>query len=162
MNEYIEADDEHGKNGPYNAFLRNKVTEDNIELHNAPYSAALGCEVKSSPPIRTHGNTSFSIEGYGKSLYVNNNPVPYENAPWVPHELKFLRNISILKDISYFYPSRPYFLSPEYTWPSIGPELENPEFKTEFDRKISQTIPAKGRYDAGTETYLSKITKVSP
>jgi hypothetical protein len=162
MNEYIEADDEHGKNGPYNAFVRNKVTEDNIELHNAPYSAVLGCEIESSPPVKTHGNTSFSIEGYGKLLYVNNNPVPYENAPWVPHEFKFLKNISILKDVSYFYTTRPYFLSPGYTWPSIGPELENPALKSEFDRKVSQTIPAKGRYDAGKETYISKITVVTP
>lgn len=162
MNEYIEADDVHGNNGPYNAFIRNKVNEDNIELHNSPHSAVLGCEIKSSPPIRAHGNTFFSIEGYGKLLYVNNNPVPYENAPWAPHEYKFLRNLSILKDISYFYPSRPYFLSAEYTWPSIGPELENPELKSEFDRRVSQTIPAKGRYDNGSKTYISKITRVAP
>jgi hypothetical protein len=162
MNEYIEADDEHGNNGPYNAFIRNKVYEDNIELYNSPYSAVLGCEIGSSPPIETHGNTFFSIEGYGKLLYVKNNPVPYENAPWAAHELKFMKNISILKDVSYFYTTRPYFLSPEYTWPSIGPELENPELKSEFDRKVSQTIPGKGRYDTGTETYISKITAVTP
>lgn len=162
MNEYIEADDEHGNNGPYNAFLRNKVNEDNIELYNSPYSAVLGCEIEYSPPIKTHGNTFFSIEGYGKLLYVKNNPVPYENAPWAPHELKFMKNISILKDVSYFYTTRPYFLSPEYTWPSIGPELENPELKSEFDRRVSQTIPGKGRYDSGAETYVSKITKVAP
>ena len=86
---------------------------------------------------------------------------PYENAPWVPHESKSLKNVSILKDVSYFYTARPYFLSAEYTWPAIGPELENPELKSEFDRKVSQTIPAKGRYDAGRETYIPKITKVA-
>jgi hypothetical protein len=162
MIEYIEADDTHGNNGPYNAFLRNKVTEDNIELYNAPLSALLGCEIQSSFPIKTHGNTSFSIEGYGKLFFWNDQPIPYENAPWVAHNIKSLRNLSILKDVSYFYTTRPYFLSPEYTWPSIGPELEDPALKGEFGRKVSQTIPAKGRYDAGAETYISKLTPVAP
>ena len=158
--EYIEADDEHGRNGLYNAFVRNQVREDNIELTNAPETSVLGCKTAIFPPVRGYGNTSFSIEAYGKRVFVDNSPVPYDSATWVPHGWNGLYGESALKDISYFYPSRPYFLSAEYTWPAIGPELENPILKGEFERRVSQTIPAKGRYDAGTETYISKITKV--
>jgi len=112
--------------------------------------------------FRGYKDTSFSIEAHGKRVLVDNSPVPYESAAWVPHAWNRLYGESGLKDISYFHPARPYFLSPEYTWPSIGPELEKPALKSEFDREVSQTIPAKGRYDAGAETYISKITGVAP
>ena len=72
-------------------------------------------------------------------------------------------NFAMLKDISYFYTSRPYFLSSKYTWPSIGPDLDNPFLKEgEYDRQISQTIPAVGRYKAGYETYISNFTSLAP
>jgi hypothetical protein len=160
--EYIEADDEHGRNGHYNAFVRNQVREDNIDLYNTPETAVLGCHTAYSPPISGYGNTSFSIEAYGKQVVGDNGPVPYDRAPWVPHGWYGLYDASVLKDISYFYPSRPYFLSAQYTWPAIGPGLEIPEPNGDFGRWVSQSIPAKGRYDAGKETYLSKITKVAP
>ena len=160
--EYIEADDEHGRNGLYNAFVRNQVREDNIELTNAPQSSVLGCKTAVFPPVRGYKDTTFSIEAYGKRVIVDNTPVPYDGAAWVPHGWTGLYSESALKDISYFYSSRPYFLSAEYTWPAIGPEWENPMMKGEFERWISQTIPAEGRYGAGEETYISKITKVAP
>lgn len=43
--EWIEADTEHGMNGPYNAFFRNMVyRENNITLYNAQCSSVEGCE----------------------------------------------------------------------------------------------------------------------
>ncbi len=49
--EKIEADDVHGKNGPYNAFIRNRVQDHNgiwhtMTLINAPNTSVLGCELR--------------------------------------------------------------------------------------------------------------------
>ncbi|MCX5914514.1 MAG: hypothetical protein NTV04_21590 [Deltaproteobacteria bacterium] len=169
--EYTEADNEHGANGPYNAFFRNRVYEDNIDLYSAPNSAALGCSTKSSKALTTSGNTSFSIQAYGKSYLVGGKFVPYESAPWISYAGgSFVyypegSNFDFLKDISYYYPSRPYFLPSSYTWPSLGSEYENPlavEQEGRYYRKLSQTIPAEGRYKSGLETYISKPTQVRP
>jgi hypothetical protein len=166
--EFIEADNEHGANGPYNAFFRNRVYEDNIDLYNAPYSAVLGCDTKSSNALEMHGNTSFSIAGNGKT-YRTGKSVSYEDAPWVTYFSGPYTydpegpNFAMLKDISYFYASRPYFLSSSYTWPSIGPRWNHPYLDNgSYPETISQTIPAEGRYKSGTKTYLSKLTELKP
>ena len=167
--EFIEADNAHGNNGPYNTFIRNRVYDYKIDLYNAPHSAVLGCDTKSYPAIHKDGHTSFSIEGYGKTYLVGGKFVSYEDAPWISYfGGHFIyhpdgTNFAMLKDISYFYTSRPYFLSSNYTWPSVGPELENPYLKEGgFYRKISQTIPAEYRYRTGHETYISNLTRVAP
>jgi hypothetical protein len=170
--EQIEADDTHGDNGPYNAFVRNRSYERNIDLYNAPYSTVLGSDSR-SPGVERHGKTSFSLEAYGKSYLMGGKLPPYAGAPWISYfSGSFLYdpigqgdNFSFLKDISYFYTSRPYFLSAEYTWPTVGPEYENPylmELQGKYYRRISQTIPAEGRYRSGQETYISRPTRVMP
>ena len=167
--EFIEADNEHGANGPYNAFFRNRVYEDNIDLDNAPNSAVLGCSTKSSTALKKSGSTSFSIQAYGKSWLVSGKMVPYENAPWISYSggsfvyRPSAPDFGFLKDISYYYPSRPYFLPASYTWPAVGPEYENPlaeEQGGRYYRKLSQTIPAEGRYKSGNETFISKLMKL--
>jgi hypothetical protein len=169
--EFIEADNEHGANGPYNAFFRNRVYEDNIDLYSAPESAVLGCSTKYSKALTKSGNTSFSFQAYGKSYLVSGKFVPYESAPWISYTGgSFVYrpdgpNFDFLKDISYYYTSRPYFLSSNYTWPSLGPEYENfylKEKEGEYYRMLSQTIPAEGRYKSGNETYISKLTEWKP
>lgn len=166
--EYIEADDAHGNNGSYNAFVRNRVYENKIELYNAPDSAVLGCDTKSFPALEKYGNTSLSIEGNGKT-YRLGRFVSYDDAPWVSYlSGPFVYhpqgpNYAMLKDISYFYTSRPYFLSPNYTWPSVGPRWDHPYMDHgQFRDYISQTIPAEVRYKTGNETYISKPTTVAP
>jgi hypothetical protein len=169
--EFIEADNEHGANGPYNAFFRNRVYENNINLDNAPSSAVLGCSTKSSTALQKSGSTSFSIQAYGKSWLASGKMMPYENAPWISYSgNSFVYRPSdpdygFLKDISYHYPSRPYFLSTSYTWPALGPEYENPlaeEQGGRYYRKLSQTIPAEGRYKSGNETFIIKLMGLRP
>jgi hypothetical protein len=167
--EFIEADDAHGNNGPYNAFVRNFAYADRIELYSAPHAAVLGCDTNQFPGLSAWGNTSLSMAAYGKTYLVGGKFVSYENAPWISYfDGSFwyhpdTANFAMLKDISYFYTSRPYFLSSKYTWPSIGPDLDNPFLKEgEYDRQISQTIPAADRYKAGYETYISNFTRVAP
>ena len=169
--EFIEADDAHGANGPYNAFVRNMVYADNIDLYSAPHAAVLGCDTDSSRAVSTSGNTSFSIQAYGKSYLVGGSFVSYEDAPWISYfDGHFVyrpggTNFAMFRDISYFYTSRPYFLSSKYTWPCLGPDLDNPFLKSQetgYYREMSQTIPAEDRYISGHETFISKLTQVGP
>jgi hypothetical protein len=172
--EFIEADDAHGNNGPngpYNAFVRNRTTQDGIDLYSAPESVVLGCSTKSSGALGRSGNTSFSIQAYGKSYLAGGKMMPYESAPWIFYlGGTFVYrsddpDFGFLKDISYYYTSRPYFLSSQYTWPSLGPEYENfylKEKEGEYYRRLSKTIPAEGRYKAGNETYISRLTELRP
>lgn len=169
--EFIEADNEHGANGPYNAFFRNRVYENNINLDNAPNSAVLGCSTKSSTALEKSGSTSFSIQAYGKSWLTSGKMMAYENAPWISYSgNSFVYRPSdpdygFLKDISYYYPFRPYFLPASYTWPALGPEYENPlaeEQGGRLYRKLSQTIPAEGRYKSGNETFMLDLMELRP
>jgi len=169
--EFIEADDAHGANGPYNVFARNRVCADNIDLYSSPHAAVLGCDTDSSRAVSASGNTSFSIQAYGKSYLVGGKFVSYEDAPWISYSGgDFVyrpggTNFAMLRDISYFYTSRPYFLSSKYTWPCLGPDLDNPFLKqqeTGSYREMSQTIPTEDRYISGHETFISNPTQVGP
>jgi hypothetical protein len=166
--EFIEADDAHGSNGPYNTFIRNIAYARNIYLYDAPHSTVLGSETDDYPAVSARGHTSLAAQGYGKTYLVGGKYVPYENAPWISYfNGDFVyhpdrENYAMLKDISYYYASRPYFLASKYTWPSLGPGLINPFLADEEDgyyRTVSGTIPAEDRYRAGQETYITKLTR---
>lgn len=132
----IIADDYHGDNGPYNAFVRNYAYDDQgdkwgyISLHNAPNSSALGCEVSGTlynGGVIGHGSTTWSVEFYG--IYVDPNDPnhdTYETGIIYTHYLIFMqpgvRPNTFLADVSYYYSSVPDFIySSPCSFPSIGP-----------------------------------------
>ena len=152
---YIEADDYHGWNGPYNAFIRNYCYDDQnsnwgyINLLNAPNSSVLGCEVQSpTGGIGGGGNTTFAIEKYGKFSDGSIPITEYESMPWKTHYQVYLNSLyrmgSYMLDLSYYYSEPPDFLNEAgLTFPSIGPNWY----------WHSQNIPAKIRYQNAEYTY---------
>ncbi len=156
----IVADDEHANNGPYNAFIRNMLQDENGIMHkmiliNAPNTSVLGCELRldeTYTPIVTAGNTSLSIDLYGILIYNDPPYNTYETGIMISHSdlaqgWYYDKDDMHLHDFSYFYSQRPPFVNTNYTFPSIGPEF------------TSQNIPAKDRYSNGEFTYNSSPTK---
>ncbi|MCG3121638.1 MAG: hypothetical protein ALAOOOJD_04841 [bacterium] len=152
---FIEANDYHGLNGPYNAFVRNTAYSDSenewgaIVLKNAPNSSVLGCEVQSQTGgVGGSGTTSFVIEKYGK--YVPSGL--YEDGIWKTHYEVYLnvgfRIYSFLADYSYYYSSRPAFLDMNYSFPTLGPNYF----------LLTQSIPARERFNSSVKTYLADPT----
>ncbi len=121
----------HGINGPYNAFVRNvliKGSPTNIEevhdiiLNNANSSSVIGCIVSD---INTSGNTTLALDLYGREVLQNQT---YESGTNINHPagiidlLLILSNLNIwLADVSYYYSSRPNFLSSNFNFPTLGP-----------------------------------------
>ena len=165
--EFIEADDTHGLNGPYNVFFRNCVYDyhklnildeigwGEIDLYYSPNTAVLGSEIKFngvSLICRDDGEpderTSFSIEGYGiiSSVLVSYSVLDI-----------YMALTSTLDDVSYYYSSIPDFVldSPgSVSFPSIGPEapLYGDPTTTNHD------IPAGNRNDTNDKIYLPDPT----
>jgi len=151
--EQIQADGWNTPNGPYNAFVRNCIWdfEENhsfeMILVEAPNSSVLGCEINGINtcsliyPSNDCDATTFCVDIYGmyNGAYRSHDYMVYH-----PHEL------AALMDVSYYYSSRPEFVTSEYKWPSVGPwytELPN------------DSIPAEGRYfSGGLKTYLAHPT----
>jgi hypothetical protein len=143
---HIEADDIHGWNGPLNAFVRNKVYPvsplsdptqifekiNEIRLHLAPQSAALGCEVEHDR-FHVESGTTFSAEQYG-----------FGYGAWKSHQdMEGLnRSQFVLNDVSYYYSATPDFvLDAGFHFPSIGPQAngyDNPH-------NYNHNIPARQR-----------------
>ncbi|APF19123.1 hypothetical protein Calab_3452 [Caldithrix abyssi DSM 13497] len=149
--EYIKADDEHGMNGPFNTFVRNIVYNDDenylyfIGLLNAKHCNILGCNNGNAnsdpfvyPPLGYEYTPDTDI--YGFEMYIDN--IPYY--PW-NHNNSYIageRPYLLMKDISYYYSSRPDFLDVSYgnySWPSCGPAVHP-------DDNITQSIPARERW----------------
>jgi len=145
--EYIKADDEHGMNGPFNTFVRNIVYNDNenylyfIRLVNAKHCNILGCNNgngNKDPFVYSPLGYEYTPDTdiYGFEMYIDN--IPYY--PW-NHNNSYIageRPYLLMKDISYFYNSRPDFLDVSYgnySWPSCGPAVYP-------DDNITQSIPA--------------------
>jgi len=108
--EWIEADHEHGENGPYNAFVRNKVhRDDNIHLEYSPISSVLGCE--------TH---HVEIDLASLPLW---DEYGCRYGDWMTHEEanNYNKTQFTLGDVSYYYSATPDFIG-EMTFPSIGPK----------------------------------------
>jgi len=69
--EIIEADDTHGINGPYNAYLRNNGWRLWLTLWHCPNTSVLGCNFDSDVvlgnyPIQPEGSTTIAKDMYGK------------------------------------------------------------------------------------------------
>ena len=138
--ERIEADESyttppfwgfHGYNGPYNAFVRNASIEGSptnitdfhdLVLKNANSTSVIGCMTSD---IRTSGVTTLAVNLYGREVLQNQT---YETGTNLNHPgslidlLQILSNFYIyLADVSYYYSSRPSFLSTNYSFPTLGP-----------------------------------------
>ncbi|HET54529.1 MAG TPA: hypothetical protein ENN33_04860, partial [Ignavibacteria bacterium] len=148
----ISVDDSHGRNGPYNAFIRNWVQIPPIDrikwwkpiwLHESPNTSVLGCNtyIFSDDPIqRTGSTTSLAVD---KFSYFNG---AYRTHAYMhAYEMYYRLYYSALGDVSYFYSARPDFVSVDYTFPSLGPN---------YTSSCSQTIPAYNRYSQNNKTYL--------
>lgn len=134
--EKIEADDVHGKNGPYNAFIRNRVQDHNgiwhtMTLINAPNTSVLGCELRldeTYTPIVTGGNISLTTDLYGILIFNYPPHNTYETGIMISHSdlaqnWFYYKNYMHLHDFSYFYFQRPSFVNTNYIFPSIEPEF---------------------------------------
>jgi len=148
----IKADASHGNNGPYNAFLRNVCYDDEDDewhrmfFHSAPHTSVIGCWISAlnSPCLGGDGNTSFSIDcygGIGQVYYVTHEYVDEFEA----------RRDHVNYDVSYYYSSRPSFIPSSITFPSIGPP---------YYSDITETIPARERYNATNKTYIEYPTEL--
>lgn len=160
--EFIEADETHNLNGPYNAFVRNIVKDHDGAMHkivlvDADSSNVLGCEAlcdETYTPVVISGSTYLSTDLYG--IVIDDQPPynTYETGVIISHSSLaqnwyYFKNYIHLHDISYYYSQRPEFLSTAYTFPSIGPEF------------TSQNIPAKDRYDSSDKSYIHNPTTTS-
>lgn len=132
----IVIDDSHGKNGPYNTFLRNRGELYGIFMNNNPASDNqnfIGNEVT---------NTGISLGFYfisGTGHFQHGNNVK---------GTIYSTGTNVLTDTSYYYSSVPYFLQSIPNWPSVGiPNMIN-----------SGTLPAKERFsDAYYTTCSSSV-----
>jgi hypothetical protein len=162
---FILADDTHGRNGPYNAFVRNMCEEDgsfrSIKLINAPHSAVIGNRVNfdyyDTEPIIIGGNTSISKDLYGKLLsgddtYEDGSNYTHLQVSTIDHGYHL--GAYWLLDFSYYYSERPYFDNNNCcAFPALGPNCGacgNPQY-----------IPAKDRYDNSSEKTFN-LTPTKP
>jgi hypothetical protein len=167
--ELIFADSSHGDNGPYNAFLRNIVYDDEddiwyiVSLKDAPHSSVLGNLAwwPSDCPLQVQGSTTLDTDLFGKAIYTTPPNNTYETGIPVDHCLEWLSSIFnwnnlFLADISYYYSEKPSFVGVSYSWPSCGPAFPIESFPT-------QSIPARGRwFGSGSKTYLADPTTIPP
>ncbi|NIA30498.1 MAG: T9SS type A sorting domain-containing protein [Actinobacteria bacterium] len=137
----IEADNVHGPNGPYNAFIRNKDYSNDMILWNCALAAVLGCELGQTANALTYFGTTFSEEYYG-----------YGYGAWRSHNgiSSYDKSGFTCGDVSYYYSATPGFMG-SVPFPSIGPVA--PGYPTP-----TNTIPARERYSSGILTYLSNPT----
>jgi len=146
----IAADDYHGDNGPFNAFVRNMTTKSYARIWKMKQWSTLGNMQDEDDllyPLRHDWNYAPAVDIYG---VINNYTLG------LSHNVTYDFGYAVLcrlDDISYYYSSKPEFLD-GYTWPSIGP-------KTTTGGELSFSIPAYGRYNsAGKKTYLKTPTHI--
>lgn len=145
--EFVYADNSHGANGPYNAFLRNWVYhgfngKGLLRLFRAPQSIVLG---NISTPARSARVRYDSCKPFRDTFGQDRKRRPRthkgsHDAEWNPAETG-------LGTVSFFYRGRPDFLPAEYTWPAIGPDAGN--------GPPVQRIPAMRWFEAGRGTDWS-------
>jgi len=158
--EFIHADATHGNNGPFNTFFRNKVKKENdaynnyMRVENMSFVGVISCElsdhyisgIKSGMfgGIVYYATIIFSKEFYGfiSGVELSHPDVEEQNN----------RNQCYNDDISYYYSTRPEFLSNAYTFPTIGAKSSKNSSLT------SQNIPARDRYNSNIKTYISNPT----
>ncbi len=167
----IAGDDSHNSysgvpvknNGPYNAFLRNWARGD-ARLSTSVWE--YGLVFRGTPKVSVLGNVirnddidfdlSKEVDIYSK---ISENSVSYDNWNKIKHtdgdkyqKISKDPNDSFLYDVSYYYQSRPSFLTAAYTFPSLGPRPESGE-------ELTQNIPARERRDWTQKTYFDENYK---
>lgn len=116
----VLADKYHTSNGVYNTLFRNYTYYNRIKLEETDKSNVIG---NRGELIIENSSETFHLYGY-----VNGIAIP-----------QFDSNAS-LSDISYYHLQRPSFLSQGFTWPPIGPRIDN------SSQSLSQTIPARENF----------------
>ncbi|MBD3376147.1 hypothetical protein GF406_14015, partial [candidate division KSB1 bacterium] len=149
--ERIVADSYHGENWKYNTIIRNRLTNDFdtdrtwIYIRRAPSTTVLG-NVRSTSDASeveyAYCDLYSDVFGFLGSTGYNH---MYFVQGWGDE------SSAILQNGSFFYTSRPPFLSTNYTWPAIGPKTSSGGSAT------TQTVPAKARYSFNKKTYLTDL-----
>jgi len=127
--QHIVIDDSHGKNGPFNTYLRNRAELYGIFMNNAPATDSVnivGNEVTNT----TFLMGLYFLQGVGHFQYGNN--IKGTITPG---------GTSALNDTSYYYTSLPHFWNSNANYPPVGPPVI---YNTYLN-------PAKERYLSGTE-----------
>ncbi|MBN2412115.1 right-handed parallel beta-helix repeat-containing protein [candidate division KSB1 bacterium] len=147
--ETIGSDDAHGANGFYNTFVRNWATENNVDFKKMEYWSTLG-NIKYVEPLYApyftydHGPITDRF-GYKENYTLG---IIHNSVAYYPSD----GNACELKDVSYYYSARPDFLpSSSYSWPALG-------CKYSYGTSLTQSIPAKGRFNYTKKTYLPNPT----
>ncbi|MCP4724089.1 MAG: T9SS type A sorting domain-containing protein [bacterium] len=145
--EWITSGNYDGKkNGPYNAFVRNYMYNDDIiALRDIPQTSIIGHYITDDYPYACTGSTtSISRDTYGYESGTNH--VSHPMAWASPSQ----RNNAVCGDHSYYYSARPDFLSTSYSFPAVGARPAT-----------SQNIPAKDRWNDEplNKTYSAGMTQ---
>ncbi len=131
----IVIDASHGINGPYNTFFRNRAELYGIVMSTNPSSDNqnyIGNEITNS----SFPYGQYSLTGIGNFEFGNN-----KQGTCIPS------NTSAITDISYYYTGTPWFLTSNYSYPTIG-----------YSNSLNaNSIPAKDRYSSGNFTLCSNI-----
>ena len=160
----IWADDTHGRNGPYNTFLRNYTSNPRSDLTDA-------ANFEKIEYVNFIGNTHIdNIQLHNVKHFIDIYTQEYpQGYPWEYYVTKRhndnLGDYHFINDISYYYCDKNYSsdlsYKPEfldgYDWPPMGPptNLEYDEIIEYHDHQNS-SIPAKDRWkNQSTKTYNS-------
>ena len=145
----IGACDDFGENGMYNAFVRNYVQD--VDSWAGYYPI----HIKNTRAWSILGNicTTYPVLDAAYHMYTHAPIVDifavfsgsYEYAHNYCHNFIYNDNAGQLTDVSYYFSSRPDFLSTSYTWPAIGPKNSSTD--------LTQSIPARARFENSKKTY---------
>jgi hypothetical protein len=154
----------HGINGPFNAFIRNIAAKGNptsdldlekLILKNAESTSVIGCIVSG---ISTSGTTTLTLDLYGKEVHQDQT---YSTGDDRSHSALIFNLFDPdiwLADVSYYYSSRPSFLSMVYNFPTLGPGVP---FNSNFPN-IGH-IPASDRwFNSSIRVEIADPTKYLP
>jgi len=175
--EFIEADNTHGLNGPYNTFVRNMVYDEHqscsfdlpgyqkIDLYYAPITALLGNQVNfdSSGSNLDAGQADNPVNSRQDYIKNENEKTSFsveaygfnDSEMWSHNQIDSTQAKTLeLLDVSYYYSSIPDFISQfkNLQFPTIGPLA--PDYGDPYS--THHLIPSYLRFHAGDSimTYL--------
>lgn len=145
---FIETDNTHGNNGPFNTYVRNKVRgfrfnlNAKIALNNTPDVNLIGNESArfGKDFISTGSSSNVATNIYG---IVEGNVISHKEA----YRNRKIHDGAENTIASCFYTARPEFLAENYSWPTMGPG------------SLSKNIPAVDRYKEKDRTWSDFITQ---
>jgi hypothetical protein len=175
----IMADGEHGQNGPYNTFFRNRTHDkresilwnsDRVNFVGNANSA--GADTDLDDIFEMIGNIfsprqvrpSMEVIDVYTNLYTGDSgstPVPVSHRSWKQmnndEQMENGKN-SFLTESSYYYTSRPEFME-GYTWPPFGPHtsLDAAEQVNRLPQR--QGLPARERHENGKYTWIAAASE---